>query len=58
MIPMMIEREYGTKANTTIPCVLKGVQYSGGCDWGDDSGQNMGLDSMPTGHKSLRLYDL
>jgi hypothetical protein len=57
MIPNLYEREYGSKANTTIPCVLEGNHLSGGCDWQDASGQNSGLNSMPKGHKTLRLYD-
>ena len=57
MIPVMYEREFGTLANKTIPCVLEGDHLSGGCDWSDASGQNSGLNSMPKGHKSLRLYD-
>ena len=45
------------QANTTIPCVLEGEHLSGGCEWQDASGQNSGLNSMPKGHKTLRLYD-
>ena len=37
--------------------MLEGEHLSGGCEWQDASGQNSGLNSMPKGHKTLRLYD-
>jgi hypothetical protein len=57
MLPQLVDAKFGDNAEHNVQCILHGVSYSGACDFGDKSVQQLGCTKLPKGKCTVRLYD-